>query len=244
MNHKLPDPSTIFSGWLYDWMEAKNIILWGVADLREFSTPLDETGQKFPFAISWAIPMNPQIMIGIQNGPNQAYADEYARVNDRINELSEALASELIVRGSQSKALAASHRSDPVNIKGDFPHKTAATRAGLGWIGRHCQLITRPFGSWVRLGTVFTDLELPLGSPIEKSFCGRCMRCVEACPANALKGNAWHPGIPREELLTVQICDQWKKDHYSQYHEGHNCGICSAVCPFGLKSLKRKPVVL
>jgi epoxyqueuosine reductase QueG len=64
---------------------------------------------------------------------------------------------------------------------------------------------------------------------------------VEACPAKALKGSAWHPGVPREEILDVRACDQWKKEHYFQYHKGHNCGICSAVCPYGLKVLKKKP---
>jgi len=234
-------PSTTFTCWLTGWIEAQKIVLWGAADLRDSSTPHDETGHGFPFAISWAIPMNPHIMVSIQNGPNQAYADEYAKVNALINELSGALAAEIISRGYRAKPLAASERTDTVNIKGDFPHKTAATRAGLGWIGRHCQLITRKFGSWVRLGTVFTDMELPCGPPIECNFCGRCTRCIDACPAKALKGNSWYPGTPREEILDVQACDQRKKEHYFQYHKGHNCGICSAVCPYGLKVLKKKP---
>ena len=220
-------------------MEAQSITLWGAADLRSFSTPLDPKGKVFPYAIAWAIPMNPHIMVSIQNGPNQPYADEYARVNNHINELSVALSAKIEKRGFRSKPLAASVRTDTVNIKGDFPHKTVATRAGLGWVGRHCQLITRPFGSWVRLGTVFTDLELPCGRPIERNFCGKCTSCVEACPAKALTGNAWQPGLPRKEILDVRACDKWKKEHYFQYHKGHNCGICSAVCPFGLKVLKR-----
>ena len=239
MRWALSYPSSIFPAWLTEWMAVHKITLWGAADLRDISTPRDETGQGFPFALSLAIPMNPQIMVNIQNGPNQAYADEYARVNNRINELSEALAAEIKDRGFRSRPLAASDRTDTVNIKGDFPHKTAATRAGLGWVGRHCQLITRPFGSWIRLGSVFTDLELPCGPAIERSFCGRCTRCVDACPAKALKGNAWYPGLARSEILDVRACDQWKKEHYFQFHHGHNCGICSAVCPYGLKVLKR-----
>jgi epoxyqueuosine reductase len=226
--------------WLSEWMEVHMIDLWGAADLQAFSTPPDETGQGFSFAISWVIPMNSHIMARIRNGPNQAYADEYARVNHHINELSATLAAEIKVRGFRSKPLPASERTNKVNLTGDFPHKTAATRAGLGWIGRHCQLITRPFGSWIRLGTVFTDMELPSGPPIEKSFCGTCMRCVEACPAKALKGNMWYPGLAREELLDVSACDQWKKEHYFQYHSGHTCGICSAVCPHGLRLLKKE----
>ncbi len=197
-------------------------------------------GQDFPSAISWAVPVNPQIMASVRNGPNQPYADEYDRLNRRISEMATILATEIGGRGFRAQPLAASERTDPENIKGDFPHKTAATRAGLGWIGRHCQLVTRRFGSWIRLGTVFTDMPLPAGQPSEQSFCGRCTRCVAACPAHALTGNKWYPGLPREEILDVKACDRWKKEHYLHYHEGHVCGICSAVCPYGLRALKRE----
>ncbi len=225
--------------WLTAWIKVHKIALWGVADIRDFSLPQDETGKGFPFAISWAVPMNPWIMVSIQNGPNREYADEYAKVNNRITELSNMLSAEIRAGGFRSKPLAVSDRTDTVNIRGDFPHKTAATRAGLGWVGRHCQLVTRRFGSWVRLGTVFTDMKLSCAKPVERHFCGTCARCVEACPAKALKGNAWYPGIPREEILDAMACDQWKKEHFYQYHKGHNCGICSAVCPYGLKVLSR-----
>ncbi len=229
-----------FPAWLIAWMERNRISLWGAADLRDFSTPGDENGRGFPRALAWAISMNPEIMAAIRNGPNQAYADEYSRVNNRINELAADLTNEIHNRGFRAKNLAASVRTDLVNIKGDFPHKTAATRAGLGWIGRHCQLITRPFGPWVRLATVFTDMELPCGPPIERNFCGQCMRCIEACPAKALTGKAWYPGLPREEILDVSACDTWKKTHYFEYHKGHNCGICSSACPYGTKVLKKR----
>ena len=133
-------------------METYEITLWGAADLRSFSTPLDATGRGFPAALSWAVPMNPEIMVNIRNGPDQAYADEYARVNNRINELSVSLSAEIGNRGFRAKPLAASARTDTINIKGDFPHKTAATRAGLGWVGRHCQLVTRQFGHLPKRG--------------------------------------------------------------------------------------------
>lgn len=228
-----------FPPWLIEWMNERGIALWGAADLRDFCTPRDEAGHGFPFAISWAIPMDPRIMAGIRSGPNQAYADEYARVNVLINQMAEELAREIKSGGAGASPLDASTRTDPVGIRGDFPHKTAATRAGLGWIGRHCQLVTRRFGSWVRLGTVFTDMALPCGPPVDRSFCGRCARCVGACPAGALTGAAWCPGIPREDILDAHACDKWKKEHWAHLHEGHVCGICSAACPYGMKSLAR-----
>lgn len=222
-----------FPDWLDNWMGSRQVTLWGAADLRGFTTPADDTGTGFPRALSWVVAMRPDIMAGIHAGPTQAYADEYARVNRMINHLSVALAEEIKQRGFRSQALAASERTDTVNYAGDFPHKTAATRAGLGWIGRHCQLITRPFGPWVRLGTVFTDMDLPCGPAVERHYCGTCKRCVEACPAKALSGKSWAPGVDRERILNVKACDQWKKTHYAQYHNGRNCGICSSVCPYG-----------
>ncbi len=112
-------PLTAFPAWLVEWMEAQKIALWGVADLRNFATPQDETGHRFPFALSWAIPINPQIMVSIQNGPNQAYAAEYAKVNNRINELSGALSAEISARSFRSKPLAASDRTDTVSSLAD-----------------------------------------------------------------------------------------------------------------------------
>lgn len=233
-----PEALSDFS-WLSEWMEAQEIQVWGAADLRGFPTPSDQNGNAFPFAVSFAVPVNPDVMVRVTNGPDQGYADEYVRVNHRINEISTDLADEIKACGFRSRALAASERSDPGHMAGDFPHKTAATRAGLGWIGLHCQLITYQFGPWVRLGTVFTDMELPCGPPLEKNLCGRCRRCVEACPASALTGRKWVPGLERKEILNVYACDQWKKEHYLSYLEGHICGICSAVCPFGRNQRKK-----
>ena len=224
--------------WLSAWMAAHDVPLWGIADLRGFATPADASGNAFPRAVSFALQMPPDIMAGILQGPIPAYAAEFTRVNERINALGEELERELRGRGHGALRLAASGRIDADTLIGEFPHKTAATRAGLGWIGRNCQLVTVPYGPWVRLGTVFTDRESQCGPPRERSSCGKCDRCVEACPAHALKGALWHPGIPREELLDAHGCDRWKKEHFPQYLEGRLCGICSSACPFGRKQLK------
>lgn len=209
------------------------IELYGIADLEGIVTPADDTGGHFPKAVSFSVLMDPAIMALVRNGPNQEYAEEYRRVNDRINRVASSIQSCIDDLGFRTRIIPASDRSDPVHIKGDFPHKTAATRAGLGWIGRSCLLITKRHGPWLRLGTVLTDLPVDCNTPITKHYCGKCQKCVDACPAGALIGRAWQPDVQREDLLDALRCDEWKKKHYFQFNEGHNCGICAAFCPFG-----------
>ena len=87
----MSDCSTTTPGWLVEWMKSHGIRLWGAADLHDIATPQDEAGQGFVQALSYAIPMSPDIMVTVQEGPNAAYADEYARVNHQINDLSEGM---------------------------------------------------------------------------------------------------------------------------------------------------------
>src|SRR5690606_31998653 len=60
-----------------------------------------------------------------------------------------------------------------------------AENAGLGWIGKHTNLINRDAGSWFFLGELYTDLDLPADEP-EISHCGSCSRCMEVCPTQAI----------------------------------------------------------
>lgn len=63
--------------------------------------------------------------------------------------------------------------------------KPLAAKAGLGWQGKHTNLVSRRHGSWLFLGSVLTDLDLP-ASPPEADHCGHCSRCIEACPTGAI----------------------------------------------------------
>ena len=63
-----------------------------------------------------------------------------------------------------------------------------AARAGLGWVGKHTNLITPGAGSFVFLGEIVTTLDLPADPPLRKS-CGACTRCIPACPTGALRGD-------------------------------------------------------
>ncbi len=64
--------------------------------------------------------------------------------------------------------------------------KALARNAGLGWIGKHTNLIDRQAGSWFFIGEVYTDLPLPADAPEPKQYCGRCRRCIDVCPTQAI----------------------------------------------------------
>ncbi|MBT8155863.1 tRNA epoxyqueuosine(34) reductase QueG [Epibacterium ulvae] len=64
------------------------------------------------------------------------------------------------------------------------PEKPLAQAAGLGWQGKHTNLVSRDFGNWVFLGSVFTTLDLPVDPP-EPDHCGSCRSCLTACPTDA-----------------------------------------------------------
>src|SRR5665213_3139022 len=62
--------------------------------------------------------------------------------------------------------------------------KPLAAAAGLGWQGKHTNLVSRDFGSWLFLGSIFSTLDLPADAPVEDS-CGSCSACLDICPTTA-----------------------------------------------------------
>lgn len=116
---------------------------------------------------------------------------------------------------------------------GPIMEKAWAERAGLGWIGKHSNVITREFGSWVFLGEVLTNLELEPDRP-HPEHCGTCTRCIEACPTAAItqpfvvdarRCLAYHTIENRQPELPTEIAP-----HLHNWVAG--CDICQEVCPW------------
>jgi epoxyqueuosine reductase len=210
---------------------------WGVAVCPDepwsYAPPL-------PRAVSIGIALRPEVIGPVQDGPTAAYFAEYKRVNVALWAAAQSLAAHLRECGARAEPLqptVGDKEGRDMTAAGVFAHKTAATQAGLGWIGKTAIFVSPRLGPWVRLTTVFTDAELAAADPIIEGGCAGCRRCVDACPASAGRDVHWKAGMPRDELLDVVACMRENEAHDGE--AGGLCGACVAVCPFGRRLLRR-----
>jgi len=210
------------------------------ADLRDITT---YARNSFPFGVSIAVALYPQIISQIQNGPTKQYYEEYKRTNHLLDQLSHHAVQFLKEHGHKAKWFPATgygYNYDRKTLSTRLPHKTAATRAGLGWIGKCAMLVTKTFGSAVRITTVLTDARLPPGEPMETNFCGKCTLCVDACPGHAAIGKNWQVNLYRDHFYDAFACQKAARELAIKVGiPKHICGICIAVCPWTQKYMRR-----
>lgn len=211
----------------------------GFADITML--PINVTG-GLPRAVSIAVALNPIIIREISDGPTRQYYDEYKRVNNLLAKLCEHVARILTKAGYQAEAIrATTEKFDPKRLSTRIQHKTIATRAGLGWIGKSALLITEEYGPAVRLASVLTNAEFETFEPNIISHCGECHKCVDRCPAGAIAGPNWTLGDPREAVYDAFTCRDTAKKLAGRYGiEATICGICINVCPWTQKYISRE----
>jgi len=210
---------------------------WGAAACPATAWPY---APALPVALSLGMRLEPHVIAAVEDGPTPAYFAEYTRLKGALNEAAGAIAGFLREQGAAAVPVPSTVDEDPGVIDWSdvrvFAHKTAATQAGLGWIGKTAIFVSRESGPWIRLATVFTDAELPTGEAITEGRCGGCLRCVDACPAGAGRDVTWYAGMPRSELLDVRACERQNASNTPTV--GDICGVCLAVCPFGRRLLR------
>lgn len=114
---------------------------------------------------------------------------------------------------------------------GALVDRAVAERAGIGWVGKNCSVITPEWGSWVYLGELITNVPFPSDTPVTES-CGDCTLCIDACPTGALVG----PGQLNAQLC-VSYLTQTKgliEDEELKRKIGnrlYGCDTCQIVCP-------------
>ena len=122
---------------------------------------------------------------------------------------------------------------DPDTLEAAFSKKRAAVLAGLGWIGKCTQLVTREHGPRVGLFTVLMDLEPPPPPPLAQAACGACTVCVEACTEGFLSGAPWAEGLQRGSMIDAFSCSRRMELLGEPLGHKHSCGLCLLACPLG-----------
>ena len=116
---------------------------------------------------------------------------------------------------------------------GPMMDKAWAVRAGIGWMGKHTNVITRDIGSWIFLGEIITTEEFEYDDPIA-DFCGDCTACIDACPTDAIT-HAYI--VDSERCISYQTIESRSDEIPSELGKEFDrwifgCDICQDVCPW------------
>jgi epoxyqueuosine reductase len=112
--------------------------------------------------------------------------------------------------------------------------KAWAVRAGLGWIGKHSNLITREYGSWVFIGELLLSLELEYDTKTVEDHCGSCTLCIEACPTQAITEPYVVDSNRCISYATIELRAPEMPAEVAHNLDGwlYGCDICQDVCPW------------
>ena len=110
--------------------------------------------------------------------------------------------------------------------------KALAEKAGLGWIGKHSNLLNKDAGGWFFLGELYTDLPLPVDSPAD-NHCGSCSRCIDVCPTQAIVAPYQVDARRCISYLTIELRGSIPVEfRKAMGNRIYGCDDCQAVCPW------------
>lgn len=118
---------------------------------------------------------------------------------------------------------------------GPVMDKVWAVRAGLGWMGKHTNIISREKGSWFFIANIFTNLVLAPDTPLE-DFCGSCTACIDACPTGAIV-QPWKVDAGKcISYLTIENKGEISSEFNGKFDGWiFGCDVCQDVCPWNNK---------
>ena len=172
----------------------------------------------------------------VLSAPTQAYISRYALGRDyhkvirkRLQELARKIQEQVGEFGFRAFV-----DSAPVL------EKALAEKAGLGWIGKHTNLINRECGSWFFLGELYTDLPLPTDQPV-KNHCGTCRTCIEVCPTKAIIGPYKLDARRCISYHTIELKSSIPEEYRKAMgNRIFGCDDCQLYCPWNRFEKKAK----
>ncbi|MFL0248271.1 4Fe-4S double cluster binding domain-containing protein [Candidatus Clostridium stratigraminis] len=202
----------------------------GFGDISELVKDKDS---DMKYGVSVVVSMTPSIVKNIENGPTEEYYLEYKRLNSLLDHLVIKGATFLQNKGFKALAQTTSSVKEFGNNRTLLPHKSFATRAGIGWIGKCALLVTEEYGSAIRISSILTNAPLKISDPINCAKCNSCMVCVNACPADAASGDQWNVTKDRDEFFNPVLCRTQARLRAAKIGiESTICGKCIQVCPY------------
>ncbi|QFY90928.1 tRNA epoxyqueuosine(34) reductase QueG [Magnetovirga frankeli] len=167
-------------------------------------------------------------MTGVLANPEQAYVSRYALGRDYHKLLRKRLA---LLAGRIAERVGPFRQRVFVD-SAPVLEKPLAEKAGLGWIGKHSNLINRRAGSWFFLGEIYTDLALPADSPAQ-SHCGRCRACLDICPTAAIVAPYVVDARRCISYLTIELKGPIPLELRPRLgNRIYGCDDCQLVCPW------------
>ncbi len=213
----------------------EKIKAWGVevVGIGDVSVGLPPDLEGLSTAISLAL-THPE-----QQTENQIYEYRYPEIEQKLEHIQKNIAKQLRVDGWRFLEIPpdSSKQRDRLisKIHPLFPHKTAATCAGLGWIGKSGLLISPSYGPKLSWATVLTNAPYQAtGQPYIHGQCGHCNVCVRACPAGAISGIEWSRCTNYTTMIDIVSCAQQLENNRIAIGE-LACGNCIKACRCGRK---------
>jgi len=165
----------------------------------------------------------------VLNNPQKAYISRYALGRDyhkllrkRLEQLAEKINDVGIAHGYRTFCDSAPIMEKPI-----------AEKSGLGWIGKHTNLINSKAGSWFFLGEIYTSLPLPIDEPHQRSHCGSCEACITICPTQAIVGPYQLDARRCISYLTIELRGSIPLEFRPLLgNRIYGCDDCQLVCPW------------
>jgi epoxyqueuosine reductase len=163
----------------------------------------------------------------VLDNPALGYISRYALGRDYHRVIRPALA-----RFAEAIAARVPHQYRVFVDSGPVLEKAIARNAGLGWIGKHTNLIAADAGSYFFLGEILTDLPLPVDEPAS-AHCGSCSACIPACPTQAIVGPQQLDARRCISYLTIELRGSIPEDLRPAIgNRIYGCDDCQLVCPW------------